>query len=162
MATDGRAEQYTDSDLVVYHAFAASEWAVGIELQDNGDPSTPLTPAQIATTAGLLHELVVPRVLLVSQNPGDGIGYHEQFDSWNRSHHRCLGDVRRAQVQAELIPALRRLYEEDDMGLSEDDWKRLDAKFAPLLTKADGGTIRGDIGYSRDQVMTGLSRSPRG
>src|SRR4051812_13677278 len=41
--TNGHAEQYVDTDLVVYHAYGASEWAVGIEVEDDGDPSQLMT-----------------------------------------------------------------------------------------------------------------------
>lgn len=107
---DGTAIQYVDSSVVVYHAYGASEWAVGIEHQDNGDPNLPFSTAQLDTTARLLHELGIPPVLLSSANPANGIGYHSQFPEWNQSGHYCPGSVRVAQVSHDLLPRLRTLY----------------------------------------------------
>jgi hypothetical protein len=116
---DGRSECYTDPSLVVYHAYAASEWAIGIETEDDGDNSRPWTPEQIRTIAEILHHHQVPARMLTSPDPGDGVGYHQQFPAWNQNGHDCVGAVRRAQIP-QVLAALETLYaptpvQEDDM-----------------------------------------------
>lgn len=103
----GHAEQYVDTDLVVYHAYSASEWAVGFEVEDDGDPSRPMTAPQLATIESILRELRVPGKVLASDQPADGVGWHEQFHAWNQSGHHCPGPVREAQVRSGIIPALQ-------------------------------------------------------
>lgn len=102
-------EQYVDTDLVVYHAYSASEWAVGIETEDDGNPQTPWNDFQIAHIVAILHELGVPPVLL-GDKPGDGIGYHQQYADWNKDGHVCPGDVRAQQITTQIIPQLKAAY----------------------------------------------------
>ena len=102
---DGHGEQYVDTDLVVYHAYSASEFAVGFEVQDDGDPTRPMTDAQIRFIVDVCRELGVPGRLL-ADGPSDGVGYHEQYPDWNRSGHTCPGAVRRQQVIDRIVPAL--------------------------------------------------------
>lgn len=104
---NGHAEQYVDTDLVIYHAYGASEWAVAFEVEDDNDPSRPMTPAQMATIEAILRELQVPGKILVSDQPGDGVGWHEQFHAWNQSGHRCPGPVRESQIHSTIVPALQ-------------------------------------------------------
>lgn len=102
----GRPEQYVDTNQVIYHAYGASEWAVGIEVEDDSDPSTPMNANQIASIVAILLELKVPAKMLTSVNPGDGVGYHEQFPAWNQSDHACPGTVRTKQWEHVIVPAL--------------------------------------------------------
>lgn len=106
VATNGHAEQYVDTDQVIYHAFSASEWAVGIETEDDGHPSTPWTDAQLTTIIAICHELHVPGRILTSPQPADGIGWHEQFVDWNHDGHQCPGHVRELQIRRVILPAL--------------------------------------------------------
>ncbi len=99
---DGTVEQYVDTDLVVFHAYALSRWAVGIEHQDNGTNRTPFSAEQIKATAGILTWLGVPPRMLTSPTPAAGVGYHQQFSQFNQSGHDCPGPVRRAQLPAVL------------------------------------------------------------
>jgi len=105
---NGGAEQYVDTDLVIYHAYGASEWAVGIETEDDGDPSKPWTPKQVAAIVAICRELNVPGQLL-KETPSDGIGWHEQYPSWNKTAHHCPGPVRERQIHDEILPALAAL-----------------------------------------------------
>lgn len=102
---NGDAEQYVDTDLVVYHAYSASEWAVAIETEDDGTPATPWTNAQLDTIIAICRELNVPGQLL-KDGPSDGIGWHEQYADWNKSGHRCPGSVRERQIHDVILPAL--------------------------------------------------------
>ena len=102
---DGSAEQYVDTDDVIYHAYGASEWAIGIETEDDGDPSKPWTASQVGTIIRLCRELGVPGQLL-KETPSDGVGWHEQYPSWNKTAHRCPGPVRERQIRDVILPAL--------------------------------------------------------
>lgn len=104
---DGSAEQYVDLDDVIYHAYSASEWAIGIETEDDGHPERPWTPAQVRTIIRICRELKVPGRLL-QEAASDGVGWHEQYPSWNRTAHACPGAVRERQIREQIIPALRR------------------------------------------------------
>jgi hypothetical protein len=103
---DGTVEEYVDLDLVIYHAYGASEWSIGIETEDDKDPSKPWTPAQVKTIIALCRELKVPGRLL-KQTPSDGVGWHEQYPAWNSSAHSCPGPVREKQIREEILPALQ-------------------------------------------------------
>jgi hypothetical protein len=102
---DGTVEEYVDTDYVIYHAYSASEFAVGIETEDDGHPETPWTPAQLASIVKLCRELGVPGQLL-KDGPSDGVGWHEQYRDWNQTAHACPGKVREQQIRTHIIPAL--------------------------------------------------------
>lgn len=104
--TSGHAEQYVDTSQVIYHAYSASEWAVGIETEDDGHPSTPWSSGQLATIIAICRELHVPPQLL-RDGASDGIGWHEQYADWNRDGHDCPGSVREQQIRDVILPALR-------------------------------------------------------
>ena len=94
----GRIVCYVDPSLVVYHAYGASEWAIGVETEDDGNPGTPWTAAQINSMALIGRYHHVPPRMLVGPGPGDGVGYHQQHTEWNQSGHGCPGSVRVAQI----------------------------------------------------------------
>ncbi len=95
---DGSASQYVDTASLIWHAYSASTFAVGIETEDRGTPALPWSGPQLDTMAAILHALGVPATMLSAPTPGDGIGYHEQFSAWNQSGHTCPGTVRQAQI----------------------------------------------------------------
>ena len=103
--TDGTIEQYADTDLLINHAFAGSNFAVGIETQDDSDPNRPWTTAQIDAVLDICNWLEVPKQQL-AEHGGDGIGWHRLFDSWNKHKHSCPGDVRQQQLKVSVIPRL--------------------------------------------------------
>lgn len=123
---DGRAEQYVDTDFVVGHAWDANPFAVGIETEDEGKQQ-PWTTAQTNTIIALLKELGVPPQVL-PEHGGDGVGYHQEYPSWNRSLHNCPGTDRRNQVSTVIIPGLKPPPKGFLMALS-------DAEQDELLTK---------------------------
>lgn len=104
----GVTEQYVDTRYVIYHAYSASEWAVGVETEDDGHPATPWTTAQIKAIVALCRELKVPARLL-KETASDGVGWHEQHPSWNKTAHSCPGSVRERQIHEEILPRLRGL-----------------------------------------------------
>lgn len=96
--SNGGVECYVDPALVIYHAYSASEWAIGIETQDDGNPNTPWTEAQVTSIAGILRYHRIPPVRLTSPSPASGVGFHREFTDWNGSGHYCPGSVREAQI----------------------------------------------------------------
>jgi hypothetical protein len=95
---DGRIECYVDPALVIYHAFSASEFAIGIETEDDGTNTRPWTQAQMLSIAQILMFHGVPAKMLTSTAVADGVGFHEQYSAWNGHGHVCPGSVREAQI----------------------------------------------------------------
>jgi hypothetical protein len=105
----GVLEQYVDTDIECDHAFDANPWAMGVETWDGRDPErNPLNQAQLATIDRLAHYLKIPAQWL-KEYPSDGIGYHRQYDSWNKSNHSCPGNLRLKQFAG----IIERLGEEE-------------------------------------------------
>jgi len=100
---DGRVICYVDPAYVVYHAYGASEWAFGIETEDDGENAHPWTDVQLNAIAAVLHFHGVPAVRLGVASAGAGVGTHQDFHEWNYSYHDCVGAVRQAQVSDVLI-----------------------------------------------------------
>jgi len=89
---------------------AGNGYCLSVEHEDGGDPSRPLTPAQIRKDLDLFawlgQEHTIP-MRLVQATSEWGIGWHRQFPEWNPHNHSCPGDVRLAQLRTELLPALQ-------------------------------------------------------
>src|SRR5262249_56262433 len=106
---DGSIDQLCDTQSVIYAQFAASKWAVSIETEDDGNPHTPWTPAQLAAIERLIQWLHTEHgiPLKAMSGPNDsGIGYHQQFAIYNQSGHDCPGPVRLNQLLHAVIPHL--------------------------------------------------------
>ena len=58
---DGRVVQCADHSTVTYHAGAANEWSIGVEIV--GGPAKDFTPAQYRAIVELAEAMPVPRVL---------------------------------------------------------------------------------------------------
>jgi N-acetylmuramoyl-L-alanine amidase-like protein len=104
---NGDLEQYLDTDLRADHAWDANSWSIAMESEDSGrsaDPG-PWNAAQLDTIVRLCRTLSIPAQPLRCM-PSDGIGYHRQCESWNRSHHSCPGDAKVAQI-AGIIARLK-------------------------------------------------------
>jgi hypothetical protein len=121
VAKSGAIEQYVDTDLAIGHAWDASRFAVGIETEDDGDPSTPWTAAQTRSIVALLAELKIPGKLLL-EAASDGVGWHQFYPSWNKSAHNCPGPVRVAQIRDVIIPWLKGGFL---MALTDDQQKTI-------------------------------------
>lgn len=127
---DGTIEQYADTDLVLFHAFGGSNFAVGIETQDDKDPSRPWTKAQIDAILDICNWLQVLKQQL-AEHGGDGIGWHRLHHSWNKHNHSCPGDVRLKQLQQSVIPRLG--LEREDLSIMDPETKEfLNAQFRLL------------------------------
>lgn len=104
---DGTADQMCDSQQVIWAEFQASRWAASIETQDDGNPATPWTDAQMATLVKLIQELGVPAHLM-TDGYSAGVGYHQMWTPlWNDNYHDCPGRVRVAQLRGEVMQELQ-------------------------------------------------------
>jgi hypothetical protein len=135
----GKLFQYVDSDHKCAHAWDANDWAIGIETWDGAqDPIPRWNDAQITTIVALLKELGIPAQSLKEQ-ASDGVGYHRQFPSWNKSGHTCPGDARVAQVD-EIIE----LMKEDDLSAADVE-AGIKAAFELDKGKGDDAVLVGDL-----------------
>ena len=133
---DGTIEQYADTDRLLNHAFAGSNFAVGIETQDDNDPNRPWTKAQIDAILDICNWLDVPKQQL-AEHGGHGIGWHRLHHSWNKHNHSCPGDVRLKQLKQSVIPRLG--LEREDLSIMDPETKKfLDGQFR-LLRLGDVG-----------------------
>lgn len=98
---DGHIDQFVRTSRVAFAAFDSNTFAWQIETEDDGNPDTPLTPAQIDALNWLVTQLGVPRV--VASEAGHGVGWHCQYPQWNQSGHTCPGNVRIGQIKQKVI-----------------------------------------------------------
>jgi len=98
---DGAIHQFgpIGQGWIAWHAGAANATWYGIEHEDGGDPSRPLTDAQLTASAQLTEMLTgfagIPLQVTNSPSTG-GLGTHSMGgSSWGG--HACPGDVRAAQ-----------------------------------------------------------------
>jgi hypothetical protein len=98
---DGAIHQFgpIGQGWIAWHAGAANATWYGIEHEDGGDPSRPLTDAQLTASAQLTEMLTgyagIPLQVTNSPSTG-GLGTHSMGGSaWGG--HACPGDVRAAQ-----------------------------------------------------------------
>ena len=101
VAYDGAIHQFgpIGQGWIAWHAGAANATWYGIEHEDGGDPSRPLTDAQLTASAQLTEMLTgfagIPLQVTNSPSTG-GLGTHSMGgSSWGG--HACPGDVRAAQ-----------------------------------------------------------------
>jgi len=107
--SDGKIDQLCDTESVIYAQYGASRWAVSIETEDDGHPSSPWTPKQLAAIEKLLKwlhtEHGIPMRAMGSATDS-GVGYHQQFKEYNQSGHDYPGPVRVNQLVHTLLPRL--------------------------------------------------------
>jgi hypothetical protein len=116
ITNSGKLYQYLDTDRYTGHAWDANHWTVGVETEDDATPSKPWTDAQIDTIIDVCKQLKVPGKLLL-ETRSNGVGWHEQYPSWNQSNHGCPAGVREKQIRDIIIPRLATPTpgEEDDL-----------------------------------------------
>jgi N-acetylmuramoyl-L-alanine amidase len=93
---DGDVMQFTPigQGYETYHAWAANLEHYGIETEDGGKESTPISDKALWSWAALyefLSRFAGFPLQLITRETGYGLGYHRQFASWNRSMHSCPG-----------------------------------------------------------------------
>lgn len=91
---DGTAEQYMPHSKQAYAQHAGNAFGVSLEFQDDGNPSRPMSDAQLATAAAIVAELGIPHAIAGEDGSPEGYGYHALYPSWNTSGHDCPGQVR--------------------------------------------------------------------
>lgn len=91
---NGTAEQYMPHSKQAYAQHAGNAFGVSLEFQDDGNPSAPMTDAQLATALEIVTELRVPHTVAGVNGTPEGYGYHALYPSWNTSGHDCPGGVR--------------------------------------------------------------------
>lgn len=99
---DGTIHQYgpIGKGWIAWHAGAGNTAWYGIEHADNGDPSNPLTDAQLTASAQLVQMLSAFAAfpLQVSDSVTvKGYGWHGMGGAAWGGHYDCPGDVRKAQ-----------------------------------------------------------------
>lgn len=107
VAKDGTIEQYVSVDREAYAQYSGNAYGVSIETEDDGNPNTPWTAAQISSIIRICKWLEVP-ARVSPDGAGGGVGWHSLYSNWNESAHNCPGPVRVAQIHKDIIPALGR------------------------------------------------------
>ncbi len=107
---DGTVVQHRDTSTEAAAQYDANAFAISIETEDDGDPSTPWTDAQVASILRVIDwccttHATIPRAQVETWD-GSGIGGHRWFEQWNHDGHTCPGDVRDAQLRNVIIPAV--------------------------------------------------------
>lgn len=102
---DGTCEQYVDTDHEAYAQYSGNAYGVSIETQDDGNPSKPWTDKQIAAIIAVCKWVGCPP-RISPDGAGGGVGWHELYADWNKSHHSCPGAVRERQIREKIIPGL--------------------------------------------------------
>lgn len=107
---DGTVSQRRDTTYQADAQYDANAFAISIESWDNGDPyNTPLTQAQIDAFIELLVWCIanhpIPAKVCDAWNSG-GLGYHNMFERWNKSHHSCPTALRAGQFDQIVFPSV--------------------------------------------------------
>jgi hypothetical protein len=109
---DGQVMQFVPvgKGYETYHAYAANLEFYGIETEDGGKPSTPISDKGLWAWAALyefLSDFAGFPIQLMSRYRGQGLGYHREFFRWNLSLHSCPGasftDNVRKNQRAEIL-----------------------------------------------------------
>jgi N-acetyl-anhydromuramyl-L-alanine amidase AmpD len=110
VAGDGTVEQYVDTADRAWAAFSSNSHAISIETHDGGNNVNPWNTQQLAALVALADWCCrthgIKRTICSSDTSG-GIGWHEQFRSWNHNAHDCPGSVREAQIRDVIVPRLQ-------------------------------------------------------
>jgi hypothetical protein len=106
---DGRIWQWQDLTHAADAQFAGNQNANSVETSDGGNPSRPWSDPQLEALAKLgvwwCGTTGNPARLVTSPNDR-GLGYHSQFQAWNKSAHACPGVTRLHQWVHEVIPEI--------------------------------------------------------
>jgi hypothetical protein len=107
---DGELIQWQLTGRQADAQFGGNDYADSVETSDGGNPHNPWTSPQLKTlihlTVDWCQGLGKPARLVASE-ADKGLGYHEQFRSWNTDGHTCPGPVREGQLRQIIIPKAR-------------------------------------------------------
>jgi N-acetylmuramoyl-L-alanine amidase len=120
---DGAVYQWQLLDYQADAQYDGNAYATSVETSDGGHPEDKWSPKQVQALIDLTvwwcHNTGNPCKLV--HHPTDkGIGYHQQFTTWNRSGHNCPGPTRVHQLIFDVIPKAKAILDagnkpEEDM-----------------------------------------------
>lgn len=106
---DGTIVQFVPVDRQADAQWDANAFAVSIETEDDGIWEAAWTGAQIDAIVRLLFWLNAEWGIPLHECTGpygSGVGWHKQFDQWNKSSHYCPSDGQVDQIRNHILPAL--------------------------------------------------------
>jgi hypothetical protein len=107
---DGVLWQWQDTHRQADAQFEGNAYANSVETSDGKAYTHPWSSKQIAALIRLTVDwckLTGNPCKLVTEPHEKGLGYHAQFEIWNRDHHTCPGPVRLGQLRMTVIPKAR-------------------------------------------------------
>lgn len=161
VGSDGRIEQFMDTNTKADANFHANGFAVSIETESSVAATEPWTPSQIASIEKLVDWLCtvhsIPRVLCPTWD-GAGIGWHIQFGSpgqWTPVSKSCPGPARIEQVKNVIIPAVAAIGAGGTPAQPGTDQGELTvAQINDLMTALD--MIHKDVIQHTDEIKAGV------
>jgi hypothetical protein len=109
-ALDGVLWQWQDTHRQADAQYAGNAYANSVETSDGKAYTHPWSSKQLESLIRLTVDwctLTGNPCKLVTQPDERGLGYHRQFEIWNRDHHTCPGPVREGQLRMTVIPKAR-------------------------------------------------------
>jgi hypothetical protein len=107
---DGVLWQWQDTHRQADAQFAGNAYADSVETSDGHAPTHPWSSKQLDALVRLTVDwcrLTGNPCELVNAPGHRGLGYHAQFDIWNKHGHACPGPVRLGQLRTIVIPKAR-------------------------------------------------------
>lgn len=104
---DGIIWQWQDLDYTADAQYSGNQYGISIETSDGTNRLQPWSERQLAAIESLLIWLCQKYSLpakLMTKETDKGIGYHQQFESWNKDRHDCPGHIRVNQLINDVIP----------------------------------------------------------
>lgn len=134
---DGTLEQYVDADMAAWaEAAGNSQWD---SVETEGEPTDPLSDAQVATLARLYawgHGIYAWPYQTTDDTAGTGFGWHGMGGAAWGGHTGCPGDLRKAQRTRILTLAQTPSTDQENLMAFGPSGNRVDLCFV-----AAGGAI---------------------
>jgi peptidoglycan hydrolase-like protein with peptidoglycan-binding domain len=107
---DGVLWQWQDTHRQADAQYDGNAYANSVETSDGKAYTHPWSSKQLESLIRLTVDwckLTGNPCKLVTQPTEKGLGYHEQFEGWNKDHHTCPGPIREGQLRMTVIPKAR-------------------------------------------------------